>query len=110
MEKCVLELAIPVEDGVMSAQTNTEISNLMCHVCEIRQESKKKLQSHIDNQLQIVDCRTNGKIFSPPKSREHGESCPFKEVMMKRGPNDKIGSFFLGYSIVLNIKLLALLT
>ena len=29
MEKCVLELAIPVEDGVMSAQTNTEISNLM---------------------------------------------------------------------------------
>ena len=44
MEKCVLELAIPVEDGVMSAQTNTEISNLMCHVCEIRQESEKKIK------------------------------------------------------------------
>ena len=59
MEKCVLELAIPVEDGVMSAQTNTntEISNLMCHVCDT-QESEKQLRSH-----QIVDCRTCWKRF-----------------------------------------------
>ena len=64
-EECVLELAIPVEDGVMSAQTNTntEISNLMCHVCAITQESEKQLRSHLDNQHRIVDCRTCGKRF-----------------------------------------------
>ena len=81
MEKCVLELAIPVEDGVMSAQTNREISDLVCHVCDITQESENKLKSHIKNKHRIVECRTCGKIIFAPNSREHGDSCPPKEVL-----------------------------